>query len=163
MVPIPTSECKASQLWQSTMSAPQITAGGFSLGITQSAPRHESKYASKSFQKVSKQPKKQPLVAPIVSTRQNINNINKYIQNAAWVAKAAMMVALSGSVALVVTVDYHKTMAKGGAHTRPDQTPNHTMLHTSGCSLFKWLLHERIAIVQRFAQVKEQNIKLINA
>ena len=35
-----------------------------------------------------------------------------------------MMVALSGSVALVVTVDYHKTMAKGGA-----QTPNHTMLH----------------------------------
>ena len=35
-----------------------------------------------------------------------------------------MMVALSGSVALVVTVENHKTMAKGGA-----QTPNHTMLH----------------------------------
>ena len=35
-----------------------------------------------------------------------------------------MMVALSGRVALVVTVENHKTMAKGGA-----QTPNHTMLH----------------------------------
>ena len=52
-----------------------------------------------------------------------------------------MMVALSGSVALVVTVDYHKTMAKGGAHTSPDQTPNHTMLHMSVCSVYSPIVY----------------------
>ena len=43
-------------------------------------------------------------------------------KNATKVAKAAMMVALSGGVALVVTVLNHKTMAKGGAQTRPPTT-----------------------------------------
>ena len=45
-------------------------------------------------------------------------------------AKAAMMVALSGSVALVVTVEDHKTMAEGGAQTRP---PPHNAVHTNTC------------------------------
>ena len=151
-------------------------------------------------------------------------------------AKAAMMVALSGSVALVVTVEDHKTMAEGGAQTRPPTTqccthkympkhkytdtqihkykeeprpdPYHTMLHcythicgkntktqkhkytntqihkysnlredpeqvqwcTHTCIMvhtthFKLILRGlcQIMVVQRFAQVKEQNIKLINA
>ena len=49
---------------------------------------------------------------PLDNTSTTTTNENK---KSTMVAKAAMMVALSGSVALVVTVDYHKTMAKGGA------------------------------------------------
>ena len=72
-----------------------------------------------------------------------------------------MMVALSGSVALVVTVDYHKTMAKGGAtphQPRPDPQPhNATHICSNGFYVPK--------IVQRFAQVKdkEQIIELISS
>ena len=64
-------------------------------------------------------------------------------------AKASMMVALSGSVALVVTVGDHKTMAKGGAQTRPPTTQCYThVVHTKTCQIHKFMPKHKYTNIQ---------------